>query len=397
MKGKKYVRLIVLALAVAFVVQVSGGDGAEYVGLSDSLASAPLEGALAEDLKDMLDKIAGDDVKMRMEITRRIEYYFYMSGEVDSLMDAYSESLIPMVCQRDLFQGNPGRSKPAILNAPEFSVILNFFIQILQPFYAIAILFTGVYLLFISGSPAGRARAKSTLIKLIVGLGLITLTVSVVGMLLELSHYMTSLVLITPAAEGIDAPVDTGMFLEAKESLMKNFLAMTFFDELMGLPFLAATVIPPAAVLATLAMRYFMVILLTAFFPFTVLFYSFMTTKRIGEALLKQMMIWIFMPVVYALWLVVTWIAYDSAPSIPGLSTEMASWVGISIVLSGYLVLFLSPLLMTLAVGWMEALGLVSAVFLKPVALTESYFEKDEQAEEAKDSRQDKAVKATQR
>jgi len=341
-------------------------------------ASPALEPSLASKLKDLMDEVSREYPKMGMEITRRIDFYFYIADRIDALMKIYSENLIPFIYQRDLFQGNTIKDTPALLRAPAVLGILNLFISILQPFYALAILITSVYLLFVSGSPLGRARAKSTLIKLILGLGIITLTLPIIEMLLETSHYLTSVLLSIPSPE---SPINVEMFMLAKEFFIKYFLVVTFFEIFIGLPFLALLILLPAGVLMVLAIRYFMVILLTIFFPFTILLYSFFATKRVGRILLNQTIIWIFVPVIDAIILLVTWIAYNSIFSIPGPATGVLLDLNTFVVFSGFLMLILAPLIAMGIMSWISSLALISAIFLKPAAMTTAYFESGERIE----------------
>ena len=366
-----------LTLSAACVWADSASD---YAILAKYVASSPLDPALADQLKDVLAKSETYDVKLRMEITRRIDFYFYVSEKIDSLMRIFRETLIPLIYQRDLFQGNPAKNTSSILRAPLVTVVLNFFIRLLQPFYVMAIMVTGIYLLFMSGSPLGRAKAKKTLVKLIIGLGLITMTIPIVEMLLESSHYFASLVLDIPSMKEINSPVDMEMFSSLKEFFMRYFLRIVFFDTMISLPFLAAIVIPPIAVLMVLSIRYFMIILLTVMFPFTVLSYSFTDTKRIGNILLTQMAVWIFVPVMDALILVVTWNAYKSMGYVPDIAGNAVSDISAFIVLSGYLMLILAPFMALSLMGWVKSLGLV-AIIMRPLQLAEAYFERGDETE----------------
>ena len=364
--NKKYVGLVLAILVLIQVTVVLGEDLSEY-------SSKTFESSLASKLKDILDAAEKDHPKLRMEMTRRIDFYFHISNRIDALMNIYTENLIPFMCQRDLFQGNTIKDTPPLLRSPAVSDILNLFIRILQPFYALAILMTGMYLLFVSGSPKGRARAKSTLIKLIIGLGLITLTLPLAETFLEISHYLTSMFLSIPGIEDVSPPIDLGMFMVVKEFFMKYFLSITLFEIFVSLPFLALLIMLPTGVFMVLAVRYFMVILLTMFFPFTVLLYSFIGTKRIGGTLLNQTFLWIFVPVIDALILLVTWITYKSIFSIP----EIIPLLDVStfIVFSGFLMLIIAPLMALKVMSWAASLGLISSVLMEPVAMTMTYVE----------------------
>jgi hypothetical protein len=350
--------------------------------ISEFIASQPLDPEIYAQLKNVLGDVAAGDSKLYMEISRRIDFYFYVTAEVDTIMKLFRESLIPFMYQKDLFQGNPLKGTPALLRSPQVIAPLNVFIHILQPFYAIAIMVTGVYLLFISGSPTGRAKAKGTLIKLILGLGLITLTLPIMEMLLESAHYATSVILNIPNIPEIKSPISTDMFMSVKEFFARYFLRIAFFDTMSALPFLAVMIFLPFGVLLMLSIRYFMILLLTMFFPFTVFLYSFIATKRMGSTLLRQMFVWIFVQVIDGLVLLVTWAAYSSVQDIPSVLPETAGDVRTFIALVGFLLLIAAPLIGLWIVNWISTLGLLSYIIIRPISLTESYLEKTEIREE---------------
>jgi len=370
------ISLILSAVTVWGQASPKGDRIAEYI------AAQPLDPEISAHLKNVLGHVADGDSKLYMEITRRIDFYFYMAEEVDTVMKLFRESLIPFMYQKDLFQANPLKGNPSLLRSPQVLAPLKVFINILQPFYAIAIMITGVYLLFISGSPTSRAKAKGTLIKLILGLGLITLTLPIMEMLLESSHYITSVIMNIPSMREINSPVSADMFMSVKEFFARYFLRIAFFDTLSALPFLAALILLPSGVLLVFSIRYYMILLLTLFFPFTIFLYSFIATKRMGSTLLRQMFVWIYIQVIDGLILLVTWSAYSSVQHIPSVLPETASDVRTFIALSGFLLLIAAPLIGLWAVNWISALGLLSYVIIRPISMTEAYLEKTEISEE---------------
>ncbi len=350
--------------------------------IAEYIAEQPLEPDLLAHLKKVLGDVAGGDSKLYMEISRRIDFYFYASDEVDNIMKTFKESLIPFMYQKDLFQANPMKNTPELIRSPQILAPLNLFIQVLQPFYAIAILITGIYLLFLSGSPTGRAKAKGSLIKLIIGLGIITLTLPIIELLLESSHYFTSLIMTIPDMPTISSPISTDMFMAVKEFFARYFLRIAFFDTSSALPFLAAMILLPIGVLLTLAIRYYMVLLLTILFPFTIFLYSFIATKRIGASLLRQMFVWIYIQVIDGLILLATWTAYSSVQYIPEVLPETAGNVQAFIAISGLLLLIAAPIIGLWIVNWISALGLMSYVLIRPISMAEEYLEGTEVREE---------------
>jgi len=375
LKGSLFIAFIALAMLLA--TQTMGQTPGTDSQITDFLSIQPLDPLIAKQLQDVMNEAEKNDVKFRMELTRRIDFYFYISDKIDSLMSLYSKTLIPMIYQKDLFQGNSFKNIPALIHNPLVTGLLNLVISILQPFYAVAILATGVYLLFISGSPQGRAKAKSTLVKMVLGLGLITLTLPIADLLLESSHYLTSTIIGIPGLKGIDNPINPDMFMVVKEFFVKYFLRLTFFDVLSGLPFVALLLLLPISVLVVLAFRYFMVILLVVAFPFTVLFYSFMSTKKIGRSLASQTFVWMYAPIIEGIILLTTWTAYTSVTQIPGLVPETFTDISTFILLAGFLMLILAPFTAIWVVGWINSTGIVTALLIGPFSAIESYFEEE--------------------
>ena len=374
--------IILIAITLLPILKVAGQASSRDDRIAEYIAAQPLDPAIAAHLKKVLGDVAGGDSKLYMEISRRIDFYFYASNEVDTIMKMFKESLIPFIYQKDLFQGNPTKNTPPLIRSPQVLAPLNLFIQILQPFYAIAILMTGVYLLFLSGSPTGRAKAKGSLIKLIIGLGIITLTLPLIELLLESSHYFTSVIMAIPNMPAISSPISTDMFMAVKEFFARYFLRIAFFDTASALPFLAAMILLPIGVLLTLSIRYYMILLLAMFFPFTVFLYSFIATKRIGASLLRQMFVWIYIQVVDGMILLAAWTAYSSVQYIPEVMPETASDVRTFIALAGFLLLIAAPIIGLWIVNWISALGLMSYVLIRPISMTEAYLERTEVREE---------------
>lgn len=353
--------LLVLTLLSAFMLTtfVSAYYSSE---VSDYLRSQPFDPAVAEALKGLLDKADALDEKFMLELTRRIDFYFYVSDRIDELMDLYRSSLLPLLYQRDLYSGNAVYGTPSILRSAPVLVLLNGFIQLMPPFYALAILLTALYLFFASSSPSGRAKAKSTLMKLVFGVVLISFTVPIMEALLEVSHLFTTAVISLPDDASIGKPVDVSMFMAAKEMFMKYFLRVTLFDVLMSLPFLIGFIMLPVGVLLVLSIRYLMVIFLTVCFPFTVLLYSFSSTRKIGRNLLSQMVLWIFLPVLEAVILVAGWTAYCSVPYVGGITPELLSDVSALVATSCFLLLIFAPLIGLWLIRWSESTEFITVL-----------------------------------
>lgn len=305
--------------------------------------------------------------KKGLELTRRSDYSDHMGDLVDDLMDMFCDKLQPFILQADLIYATHGH-RPILTN-PMVKNILHGFIHLLQPLYALAIILTSVYIIFISGSPEGRASAKSSLIKLVLGMGVITLTQPIIELLLQVSHAFTATVLSLYS-------VDTNVFREVTTFFMRYFVSIAYYEEMVGSPFLLMSIMLPVSVLAVLALRYFMVILLTVFFPFTILFYSFEPVRGIGKRLLMMTFVWIFLPVMDAIVLVATWVSY---------TTSAIPEINVFILFAGFFMLIFAPLIMVGLTNWTGGIGFVSGVFFEPVMGFVEYFERmgiEEEGEE---------------
>ncbi|MFZ2456964.1 MAG: hypothetical protein WAX07_10850 [Candidatus Altiarchaeia archaeon] len=215
---------------------------------------------------------------------------------------------------------------------------LKFFLGIIQPMYILSIAVTAFYLIFISGSPGGRSKAKTFMKDLIVGMIIISLSPMLLQGLMNLSAEITNAILDqtdvsivtrnlestfgTPAKKGIteigiDAltgPVidpalmvltdDTstlenlGSYLQSHSCTLCIMHWMVTFTEIeLGyytfLPFLL--VIWGMGVYFFL--RFAMITLFMIIFPLSVLLYSFETTKAVGRNMLEQTIMWIFLQV----------------------------------------------------------------------------------------------------
>lgn len=322
-------------LTLAVVIILSVGAYAQFPwqpgfwgrdGFSDRVGEEPIIDI--EEYSDMLlsrlSEIAQDFGTRHKDISfdfgRRVDFIHYISQRVDFLADTYSQNLIPMMLL------DPPIENPQVVN------VLNSIISLLQVLYAVAIILIALYLMFIAASPKRRVLAKSTLIRLIFGIGIIMLTLPLILLLMQISHGISSLIL-----KIVDP--DPGIFKIAIGFFFGYFTIIAFFEPALGVPFLLVSVLLPAAVLAVLSIRYLMVIILTAVFPFTVLLYSFYPTYSLGRRLVGLTILWIFFPVIEVAILSVIWIGANVSPM-----PEM----DVFIIIAGFILLIMGPLIMYL-------------------------------------------------
>jgi hypothetical protein len=235
---------------------------------------------------------------------------------------------------------------------------LKLFLEIIHPLYILSIAITAFYLIFISGSPSGRSKAKNFMKDLIVGMIIISMSPMLLSGLVNLSADITDAILkqtdttivtrnleITfgPAADkstqelriedalsgtpGIENAI-MDRFNSLTCTLCMMHLMVTFTEIELGyytfLPFLL--VIWGLGVYFFL--RFAMITLFMIIFPLSVLLYSFETTKAVGRNLLEQTIMWIFLQVFSAVIIVsIALCIIQSQPNmftIPGVPYAMA-------------------------------------------------------------------------
>lgn len=240
----------------------------------------------------------------------------------------------------------PDLTNPAVVNA------VDFFIHLVEPFYLLAITVTAFYLLFASGSPLGRARAKSTLIRLILSIALVILTIPIFQFFLDITQFLSAFVL-----DLVDTDIaKTFMCQECINSLNYEFLFIISLAFFSGLFIALFQIIFYIGAFIILVMRYFMVIGFALFFPFTVLLNSFHLTRRMGWEMLYLTGWWIAMQLVEAFILVGIALGVMHMPE--ALVDEAAFRIGMG--LAGYLLIIIGPLF---AMGLMDWVAMMIISF----------------------------------
>jgi hypothetical protein len=238
--------------------------------------------------------------------------------------------------------------------SPQIASISSYFIGFLEPLYVTAILLTGIYLLFFSGTPEGRMKAKATLISLILGMVIISTSTYLIQLLLDTSNSLTRNIL----GQG---PIDVGLtYRKAIDYLNYRAIDFMWTNIILGIPFLLLSLLATAGIFIMLAARYFFLIFLIIFFPAAIFLTFFPPTRTVGNTLLRQLIFWAFLPAAYALVLVTIVV---SSQNLTGIIPELSSIIN----LTGTLVLIASPLIIY---GIMDWVGVFVSYTLQFVKLT---------------------------
>jgi hypothetical protein len=302
------------------------------------------------EVKQIVAQAQKDHPKMWMELSRRIFFYHSVSDRITLFMDSFCTNLLGFMLM------DPPLSDVGV------TTLLNYFITMMQPLYGITILATGIYLIFVSGSPSGRVKAKFTIVTLVIGMGLITLTLPLMQLILQVPHALSSLLL------SRFSYIDTSIYKLPMDYFAGYFFTMTFFESTLGSPFLLIPLLLPAGVLMVFSARYLMIILLTVFFPFTVLFYSFPPLRPAGSALLKQTLLWAIVPVIETVLVIMTWIGYLT---LVDLSLERMQ---VFIVFAGLMLMAFAPIITLFVVSWVYSSGLMAYAVAVYSSTVSSYF-----------------------
>jgi len=179
-----------------------------------------------------------------------------------------------------------------VINPPiDENMLFKEFLKIVIPFYTLAIVGIGFFLIFISSSPAKSARAKSMLEKLVIGLGVTSISPKLIDLSLNLSEQLTYRIL-----NLIDVSVYIEIIKDFTEFYSTLYLFVAQLNPTLGF-------ITPGiwiwyvfwGAFTVILVRYISLTILTALFPFTVFFYSFEITRDLGRNMMEQTILWIAM------------------------------------------------------------------------------------------------------
>lgn len=184
-----------------------------------------------------------------------------------------------------------------------------FFIKIIAPFYILAIVILALYILMASSSVRGRAKAKSMLTNLIIGLVLISLSPGVLGILFIVSENLAKALISMGANAGISA------LKGASGGLYEKFWKLTLIHRTGGVELFAIHTTLLFGLTTLLLLRHVMVILFGMLLPLAFFLYLFYPTKHIGKGLFVQVFLWTFMPIAWILALVIIGTVIGSIPT----------------------------------------------------------------------------------
>ncbi|MBU4266190.1 MAG: hypothetical protein KKE96_03080 [Candidatus Altiarchaeota archaeon] len=200
--------------------------------------------------------------------------------------------------------------EPGIIADPVIVNLVEFLTHLMIPFYTLLVASTAFYLLFTSGSIVGRARAKSTLIKLIIAVVVTIFTVPIIQLLLDISRKISHIVL-----GFADIGLASKLLITTAESFSDDLLYLFLASYWSGFAIFALFSTLAIGMFVILILRFYMIVLWTILFPVTILLYAFHPLRRMGSVMLQQTIQWIFMQVVVSFLLVSIAIGVESLPA----------------------------------------------------------------------------------
>lgn len=221
--------------------------------------------------------------------------------------------------------------------------LTGFVLKLLIPIYNLLLIMFGIYIIFMSGEPQHRAKAKAMFNKLLVGMVLVSMSPLIYQILLNISSILTGMILQigTTAAAGSVTKANVW-------AIMAGYVIVGFWQPwVLWFPMLILLL-----TLLILGLRYVLVILFGVLFPLSLFLYFFDFTKSLGKELLSKTILWIFVPVIQAVMFAITFVSLTNISLSAGLGGLL---VGAFMVLAGMIGIVLAPLAMTGLMKWVGA------------------------------------------
>lgn len=179
--------------------------------------------------------------------------------------------------------------------SPDVKDPLGFFIMMLYPLYVLAIALTAFYLLLVSGTPPGRAKAKSLLVNFTAGMVVISLSPLIMEAVIGLSVKTTESILSQTDVEILTSNMAAVFGSSEWDSFCPLCIAhffLTFVEVELGYYTFIPFFIVVWGALVVFIIRFLAVTLWIILFPVAVFLYSFDLTKDLGRNMLEQLILW---------------------------------------------------------------------------------------------------------
>lgn len=173
---------------------------------------------------------------------------------------------------------------------PGISNIVSYSISLMLPFYILAIVLTGAYIMFISGSIEARVKAKNLLKRLIVSLIFFAMSPLIIETMLITSQNMSSAIISQADPANVKMVLEGGIWgsyvIFCKLGITDLEISIAYWTSLYVMAWLPYMVI---------GMRHIMMALFCMIFPIGIALYSFVFMRDIGRKILEQTIVWIYL------------------------------------------------------------------------------------------------------
>ncbi|MCK4492287.1 MAG: hypothetical protein KAU03_06660 [Candidatus Altiarchaeales archaeon] len=199
----------------------------------------------------------------------------------------------------------------------ELHSLMTEVMKLVFAFYIPAIISLGFYILFLSSSSTGRAKAKDMLGKLIVGLVMISVSPQLINILLSISEQFTSSILAhtekTIMSNALSETIGTGPPLPSGLIGVHHMFTLVNI-ELGFYLFLFFMVLVWGTFMFPLVIRFLAVSTFIVLFPLSIFLYSFEFSRALGRMMMEQTLVWIFLQAINALILLTATLCILSLP-----------------------------------------------------------------------------------
>lgn len=176
--------------------------------------------------------------------------------------------------------------------------ISNYLTFVMESVFISAILLIGTYILLISGSPSGRATAKSFFPGIIVGMVIIPVSPYIMKALLEISGSLTYDLISLNKVDFVR------IFTEPTTYLIQEFRLINNLSMEPAMPFFLFSLFMLTMPIILLLIRYFLLVTFIALLPVTIFLYFFIPTRWAGKRIMELTLLWMFSQVSGALALI---------------------------------------------------------------------------------------------
>jgi hypothetical protein len=239
-----------------------------------------------------------------------------LSGWMDALVN---KTLIPLAIWAISLNPDVGA----------FSTLVSDIIKMLSFIYIVAIVLTGIYIILLSASPESRAKAKSMLLRLLFGMIIVSVSMPIYTVLLDISGALTRRILASLVSTGGTYMAVSGVFI------------------LLGIYVIPVVVI---GALISIGLRYVVVSLMAVLFPITIFLYFFEWSRDMGASLVRITIMMMITQIVMALMLVISLSALNSVAET---QTTVGQLMSIFIGLAGFIGIAVAPLMTMGALEWL--------------------------------------------